>query len=752
MQRNPNFPNISLIIALLIKIFMSVSLLVVAVGMIMYATNTATTVLKTPRTPRPTMTRQIKTPMTLFFFKTPASTKKPLPTPTPKTNPIVRVTAPTIAPATPTSAPIVPTTAPAAPAQNIPTPSLPPTVQIQPTAAPAQSNPVPANNLSIPSVQPGFQVPEQTFRLDNLAYLRLIGQLGKGKINQVLWSPSGGNQTGLFAATSGGFFYLDPTTGADTGSVLLNTGITGAAISQDGTLLATSGLDKSIILWKYGTKEAILSIDSQGKTYNSLKFSPDGTALFGGGADGAIAIWKVADGSLLKQLDGNGSPIRSLAVSLDGQLVVAGSEDKTLSMWNVESGVRFISITAHYKPVNIVAISPDSRIIASGSDDNTFILWDTSNGKQLRLTPATSGVRSLTFNGDGSGIVTGEQNGTVNLWEVATGKLNKTISKVPGEVNSLAFNADYSILAIGANTLHLWRASDDALAAPFRGFSNSVTSVAFNKDATLLAAGNQDGRISLWDPKTGNQIALLEGHTGDVAALTFSNNGRFLASGGADNNIIVWDVTSGQKVYVIRGHSGGIRSLAFNNDGNRLASTGGWVDITLKMWDMASGTGLYNITGFTKGDIELALRQGTNMLASAGGDGIIRVWNFDTRELVTTLEKHRRAIRAISFSLDGNLLASTSEDGETFVWETNGWTLSKNLQTKGSNSLLFSTDNLVLAVAGQDVEFWDMGSGNLLTGFAGTPGTLSKLAETADGKVLVVGSTDGTIRLYGILQ
>jgi WD40 repeat protein len=244
----------------------------------------------------------------------------------------------------------------------------------------------------------------------------------------------------------------------------------------------------------------------------------------------------------------------------------------------------------------------------------------------------------------------------------------------------------------------------------------------------------------------------LEAHTGNVTTLDFSPDGRFLASGGLDNTILIWDVASGQKVYVLRGHTGGIRSVAFNSNGTRLASSGGWIDITLKMWDMTTGLNLFNITGFSKGDIELSLRKGTNMLASAGGDGIIRVWNFDSRELIASLEKHSRAVRSINFSPDGSMMASSSEDGNTFLWETSGWSLVKNLQTKGSNDLVYSIDNLVLAVGGEGIEFWDTSSGNLLTEIPGTPGTLTKLAVSPDGKILVAGSTDGTIRLFGIAR
>ncbi len=736
MQQRPGFSNFALTIAVITKLFLSLSVVIFAIVVFSFATNLSVGNIHTTRIPRPTKTRVIKTPMVLFWGKTAVPTSQPTFTITPQ--PALEL---------PTSIPteIIAEVEPA----SVPPTTVPEAQPVVPTTNPEPTSP-PVVNSNV--VQQAILNPDDTFRLDNLAYLKLIGQLGKGKINQVAWAPTSTGAANLIAATTGGFFFLDPFTGSEANSIFLKTSINSMAISPDGSRIATSGMDNSLTVWKYGTSEVLVSIDTGGNRINSLSFSPDGSQIFGGGLNGNIYIWNTADGSLQRQLEGDGNIIRSLQVSPDGQLVIAGSEGKTLSMWMVTSGLRFISLTAHYKAINQIAVSPDSKIVASCSDDNTFILWDATNGKQIRLTSVASAVKSVLFTKDNLSIITGEQDGTISMWDLETGKLSKTIGKVPGEVNTLSFNEDASLMAIGANTLHVWRPADDALVAPFKGFTFSVTSLAFNRDSSIIAIGNHDGLITLWNPQTGSQIALLEGHTDEVTTLNFSTDGRYLASGAMDNIIIIWDISSGQKVYMLRGHSGGVRSVIFNKDGSRFASTGGWVDITLKMWEMATGSPLYNITGFTKGDIELVLRPGTDMLASAGGDGIIRVWNFESRQLISSIEKHGRAIRSLAFSIDGNRLASSSEDGNTYVWETGGWSLIRGVNSKGSNDLAFSIDNQVLAVAGEGIEFWDMTNGNLLTEIHGTSGTLTKLAISPDGKVLAGGSTDGTVHLYGIKQ
>jgi WD40 repeat protein len=730
LQRRPPLFELGLPFAILVKVFISLLLTVILAASFVFLTIGPSGKMSQAGTARPTLTRAPKTPFSFFGIKN--STATPAPTFTSTFLPTVLTPPSGINPEqqSPTQLP--------EPSEIVSIPTdiaAPPPVQAQPSAS-----------VTIPR---DFTLPTEPFGAENLANLRLVGQLGKGRITQLLWAPASGSSD-LFASTTGGYFYMDSSSGTDTGSFYLNSGIITAAISPNGQYLVTSGLDNKVTVWVYGTDEIVTQINSEGNQINSLAFLPDGQTFTGAGADGLVYRWNTIDGGLIQIFDGAESPIRALAISPDGQMLIAGCENRTISMWNVSSGIRFISITAHYKAVNTLAISPDSKIVASSSDDNTFILWDTTNGKQLRLTSVPSAVRSLTFTKDGTGIISGEQDGTVNYWDVATGNLVKIIGKVPGEVNSLSYNNQSTILAIGANTLHLWDVANDSLTTPFKGFTFSTTSLAINKDGTLIASGSQDGRITLWNGFTGEQYALFEGHIGIVSTLEFSPDNRYLASGGADNTILIWDVTTGQKVYVIRGHSGGVRSVAFNMDGSRLISAGGWVDITLKIWDMTTGLGIYNITGFSKGDIELSSKSGTTTLASAGGDGIIRIWNFDTRGLISTMERHPRAVRSIIFSQDGSLLASSSEDGTTEVWDAGDWSVRNSLQTKGSNDLSFSLDNQILIVGGEDIEFWDLASGNLMTEIPGTPGTLTKLAGSSDGRILAAGSTDGSIRLFGI--
>ena len=115
------------------------------------------------------------------------------------------------------------------------------------------------------------------------------------------------------------------------------------------------------------------------------------------------------------------------------------------------------------------------------------------------------------------------------------------------EVRSVAYSSDGSILASAGGyedgKIRLWDSRTGRLWFLFG--PGQITSVAFSPIDFTLAGGSEDGTIRLWNARTGAELYALEGHTETVTSLAFSPDGFTLASGSNDGTILLWGTRFG---------------------------------------------------------------------------------------------------------------------------------------------------------------------------------------------------------------
>ena len=136
-------------------------------------------------------------------------------------------------------------------------------------------------------------------------------------------------------------------------------------------------------------------------------------------------------------------------------------------------------------------------------------------------------------------------------------------------------------------TVRLWEAASGQLLATLQGHTGGVWGVALSGDGRLLASGSQDGTVRLWEAASGQLLATLQGHTGGVCGVALSGDGRLVASGSADGTVRLWEAASGQLLATLQGHTGGVCGVALSGDGRLVAS--GSHDGTVRLWEAASG-------------------------------------------------------------------------------------------------------------------------------------------------------------------
>jgi WD40 repeat protein len=216
-------------------------------------------------------------------------------------------------------------------------------------------------------------------------------------------------------------------------------------------------------------------------------------------------------------------------------------------------------------------------------------------------------IYSVAFAPDGRTALSGSEDGTLKLWDVATGQATRTFGEHSNAVHSVAFAPDGRTALSGSHdkilsgpgslrhtlrgarqptreTLKLWDVATGQATRTFAEHSNSVYSVAFAPDGRTALSGSRDMTLKLWDVATGRAIRTFAGHSNFVRAVAFAPDGRTALSGSHDNTPKLWDVATGQAIRTFAGHSDWVVSVAFAPDGRTTLSGGH--DKTLKLWGL----------------------------------------------------------------------------------------------------------------------------------------------------------------------
>jgi WD40 repeat protein len=478
----------------------------------------------------------------------------------------------------------------------------------------------------------------------------------------------------------------------------------------------------------------------------SVAFSPDGSLVAIGNNNGNIHLREMESGKDRTVLKGHKGWISHMAFSPDGTQLASVSgfvNDKTVRLWNTATGEELAVIENDLWPPQSVAFSPDGEVVAFGTADGSINLWQVASGPGdiEVLESQRGGVYSLAYSPDGSILAAGANDGTIRLWEVASGTMQTMLEGHQKMVRDLAFRADGEMLASASHdgSVRVWQVSTGQEQQVYQSRGDVVQGVAWSPDGTRLAMGSQDGSVQIWHVASETEQAFLPS---DLAyQVRFSPDGTLLASG-SENHIYLWDVATHTKTRIIS-DTGKIVGLDFSPDGTLLASNG--PENTVRLWDVQTGEEEAVLTGHTAPVAHVTFSPDGTLLASASNDRTVRLWSVATGEEQAVLEGHRLPVKEVVFSPDGLLLASASSDGGkggvVLLWEVTPAEGKDVLQ--GINVVTFNPAGSLLVSGGGDgtVRLWRIDKDEKkLSIFQGHRGVLTALAFNEKGNILATGS------------
>lgn len=295
----------------------------------------------------------------------------------------------------------------------------------------------------------------------------------------------------------------------------------------------------------------------------------------------------------------------------------------------------------------------------------------------------------------------------------------------------------------------------DVLARPGRrlaggaGHAGWVRAVDVSADGRLGISGGQDGTARLWDVTTGRCLATLTGHTAEVGAVRLSADGRIAITGSQDDTARVWDTASGACLHVLDQHTSHVSAVAVTADG-RTAVTGGG-DTTLRVWDTRTGVCVRVLTGHTTPIDALCVSADGRHALAAELQSYVLVWDLAEGRPTARLESEHRRAGSVSLSADGGV-GAVCAGGVVWLWDLAGGELRHLLDGAGElTRAALSADGRWLLTGGEDktVRWWQVETGRCVRTFDGHRGMVTGVALSADGRFGVsAGGWDETVGLW----
>jgi WD40 repeat protein/tRNA A-37 threonylcarbamoyl transferase component Bud32 len=274
------------------------------------------------------------------------------------------------------------------------------------------------------------------------------------------------------------------------------------AVSADGQLIASGGLDNTVTLWNLRTGELLRILTGHTKAVNCLTFTPDSQAIVSGSDDDSIRIWQVSTGKLLRVLTGHSRDVNSVTVHAGSNLLASGSEDRTIRIWNLATGELVRGLAGIAGMIRSVAISPSGYLLASGGLDHQIKLWSLQTGEQTRtfVKGHFNSVNSVVFHPNGRRLFSGSKDKTIKVWDLAKGEAMRTLTGHTDSVNAIALSADGKRLVSGSSdkTVRLWNSETGALTNTFSDHVNAVNAIAISPDGRVAVSGSSDHAVKVW--------------------------------------------------------------------------------------------------------------------------------------------------------------------------------------------------------------------------------------------------------------
>lgn len=283
-------------------------------------------------------------------------------------------------------------------------------------------------------------------------------------------------------------------------------------------LLITGSVDESVKLWGETEDRLESKHTYTGHTLGVVSVAVEATGTYAASSalDSFIRVWSLKDSSTKAIIETQPSETWQITFAPPGdqlQIAAAGGNTNMVKIWSADSAETAAEVAALALP--------------AGED----------NFKKERF------VLSVAYSPDGKRLACGSMDGTVGVFDTASGKLLHTLDGHFKPVRALTFTPDSKMLLTACDDMHshLYDVESASLIEAFSGHESWVLSVAVHPGGNAFVTGSSDSKVRLFDLQQRQCAQTVAEHSDQVWSVAFREDGTRLASVSDDKSVLLHD-------------------------------------------------------------------------------------------------------------------------------------------------------------------------------------------------------------------
>jgi len=371
----------------------------------------------------------------------------------------------------------------------------------------------------------------------------------------------------------------------------------------------------------------------------------------------------------------------------------------------------------HSGSITALAVTRDGRYAVTGSDDKSLVVWEVATGREIRALQWHQGTITAIAIDDSGNVISAARDGSLARWSMVSGKISRVYVPPPREPKDF----DYGT-----------------------GNTRSINGLAVDSQGDLIAAATTEG-VRMFDARGGTDRGFLDPENRQTAgAVAFVRGGLLISDIGG---LRLWDLAARKPLRLIGPKHLPIRDVVVAPNGQYFVVTSG---PEAAMWTLESTQPRQRFL-HDEDVLGVAISADSRFVLTSSKHGHVALWSAETGTRIKHLDSLPAEVLVLGFASDSShVLAGTNArvvgvlDWDVgFVrvfWPAAGF----------PDAIAVTAEQLLVSAFDSLIRRWDLSTGRPLPPLRGHHDQVTSLAVAAGGRLAVSGSLDSTVRLWDL--